>query len=94
MTAAIDGVIDRQCHATSRGSSRASSHPCASMHVYMRDRDGRRVELFNTHYQIMDIEDEPVALAGTPAIAKDRRRIRPCGVGSLCRSVTPVTAGP
>jgi hypothetical protein len=31
------------------------------MYVYMRDPDGHRVELFNTHYQIMDIENEPVA---------------------------------
>lgn len=28
--------------------------------VYARDPDGHRVELFNTHYQTMDIEDEPV----------------------------------
>ena len=26
----------------------------------MRDPDGHRIELFNTHYQCMDIEDEPV----------------------------------
>ncbi|KTS40305.1 hypothetical protein SB2_30730 [Methylobacterium radiotolerans] len=26
----------------------------------MRDPDGHRVELFNTHYQIMDIENEPI----------------------------------
>jgi catechol 2,3-dioxygenase len=31
------------------------------MYVYMRDPDGHRVELFNTHYQIMDIENEPIA---------------------------------
>jgi catechol 2,3-dioxygenase len=30
------------------------------MYVYMRDPDGHRVELFNTHYQIMDIENEPI----------------------------------
>ena len=26
----------------------------------MRDPDGHRIELFNTHYQTMDIDDEPV----------------------------------
>ena len=31
------------------------------MYVYFRDPDGHRVELFNTHYQVMDIENEPVA---------------------------------
>ena len=30
------------------------------MYVCMRDPDGHRVELFNTHYQIMDIENEPI----------------------------------
>ena len=34
--------------------------PGHAMYVYMRDPDGHRVELFNTHYQIMDIENEPV----------------------------------
>ncbi|MGY3484247.1 hypothetical protein ACVW1C_002130 [Bradyrhizobium sp. USDA 4011] len=33
------------------------------MYVCMRDPDGHRVELFNTHYQIMDIENEPIDLA-------------------------------
>jgi catechol 2,3-dioxygenase len=28
--------------------------------VYFRDPDGHRIELFNTHYQIMDLENEPV----------------------------------
>jgi catechol 2,3-dioxygenase len=28
--------------------------------VYFRDPDGHRVELFNTHYQVMDIENEPI----------------------------------
>ena len=35
--------------------------PGHAMYVYMRDPDGHRVELFNTHYQIMDIENEPIA---------------------------------
>jgi catechol 2,3-dioxygenase len=26
----------------------------------MRDPDGHRIELFNTHYQVMDIENEPM----------------------------------
>ncbi|MGE0627537.1 MAG: VOC family protein [Hyphomicrobiaceae bacterium] len=28
--------------------------------IYIRDPDGHRVELFNTHYQVMDMENEPV----------------------------------
>ena len=32
----------------------------AAQFVYFRDPDGHRVELFTTHYQIMDIEIEPV----------------------------------
>lgn len=35
--------------------------PGHALFVYFRDPDGHRVELFNTHYQIMDIENEPVA---------------------------------
>ncbi len=34
--------------------------PGHAMYVYFRDPDGHRVELFNTHYQVMDIENEPV----------------------------------
>jgi catechol 2,3-dioxygenase len=34
--------------------------PGHAMFVYFRDPDGHRVELFNTHYQAMDIENEPV----------------------------------
>jgi catechol 2,3-dioxygenase len=34
--------------------------PGHALYVYMRDPDGHRVELFTTHYQAMDIEDEPV----------------------------------
>ena len=34
--------------------------PGHAMFVYFRDPDGHRVELFNTHYQIMDVENEPV----------------------------------
>jgi 3,4-dihydroxyphenylacetate 2,3-dioxygenase len=34
--------------------------PGHAMYVYFRDPDGHRVELFNTHYQVMDVENEPV----------------------------------
>jgi catechol 2,3-dioxygenase len=34
--------------------------PGHAQFVYFRDPDGHRVELFTTHYQIMDIECEPV----------------------------------
>src|SRR5581483_7238839 len=35
--------------------------PGHALFVYMRDPDGHRIELFNTHYQVMDIENEPIA---------------------------------
>jgi catechol 2,3-dioxygenase len=34
--------------------------PGHALFAYFRDPDGHRVELFNTHYQMMDIENEPV----------------------------------
>ncbi len=34
--------------------------PGHALFVYMRDPDGHRIELFNTHYQCMDIDDEPM----------------------------------
>lgn len=34
--------------------------PGHAMFVYFRDPDGHRIELFNTHYQAIDIEIEPV----------------------------------
>jgi catechol 2,3-dioxygenase len=34
--------------------------PGHALFVYFRDPDGHRVELFTTHYQVMDIENEPV----------------------------------
>lgn len=34
--------------------------PGHAQYVYFRDPDGHRVELFTTHYQIMDIENAPV----------------------------------
>lgn len=35
--------------------------PGHALFVYFRDPDGHRVELFNTHYQTLDIENEPLA---------------------------------
>jgi catechol 2,3-dioxygenase len=34
--------------------------PGHALFAYFRDPDGHRIELFNTHYQMMDIENEPV----------------------------------
>jgi catechol 2,3-dioxygenase len=34
--------------------------PGHAFYVYMRDPDGHRVELFTTHYQTLDVDDEPV----------------------------------
>jgi catechol 2,3-dioxygenase len=34
--------------------------PGHALFVYFRDPDGHRIELFTTHYQIMDIENEPI----------------------------------
>ena len=33
--------------------------PSHAMFVYFRDPDGHRIEFFTTHYQVMDIENEP-----------------------------------
>jgi catechol 2,3-dioxygenase len=41
-----------------RGPSRHG--PGHALFVYLRDPDGHRVELFTTHYQMLDIELEPV----------------------------------
>jgi catechol 2,3-dioxygenase len=32
----------------------------AALFAHFRDPDGHRLEVFNTHYQVMDIENEPV----------------------------------
>jgi catechol 2,3-dioxygenase len=45
-------------HRVERGPGRHG--PGHAMFVYFRDPDGHRVELFNTHYQVMDIENEPI----------------------------------
>ncbi len=34
--------------------------PGHALFVYFRDPDGHRVELFNTHYQMLDLENDPV----------------------------------
>jgi catechol 2,3-dioxygenase len=34
--------------------------PGHALFVYLRDPDGHRIEFFTTHYQVMDIENEPV----------------------------------
>ena len=44
--------------------------PGHALFVYFRDPDGHRVELFNTHYQMMDLENEPVRWEpGDPTIS-------------------------
>jgi catechol 2,3-dioxygenase len=45
-------------HDVERGPGRHG--PGHAMFVYFRDPDGHRIELFNTHYQVMDLENEPV----------------------------------
>jgi catechol 2,3-dioxygenase len=45
-------------HVVERGPGRHG--PGHAQFVYFRDPDGHRVELFTTHYQIMDIECEPI----------------------------------
>jgi catechol 2,3-dioxygenase len=35
--------------------------PGFALYIYFRDPDGHRIELFNNHYQAMDIENEPIA---------------------------------
>ena len=53
--------------------------PGYALFVYMRDPDGHRIELFNTHYQCMDIEDEPVRWdASLPASAAGSCRRAQC----------------
>ena len=34
--------------------------PGHALFVYLRDPDGHRIEFFTTHYQVMDIENEPI----------------------------------
>jgi catechol 2,3-dioxygenase len=44
--------------------------PGHAQFVYFRDPDGHRIELFNTHYQVMDLENEPIRWdPNDPAVA-------------------------
>jgi catechol 2,3-dioxygenase len=45
--------------------------PGHAQYVYFRDPDGHRVELFTTHYQIMDIECEPVRWDANSQLRKE-----------------------
>ena len=49
--------------------------PGHALYVYLRDPDGHRVEIFNTHYQAMDLEVPPVRW--DPA---DPYRVNPWGL--------------
>jgi catechol 2,3-dioxygenase len=44
--------------------------PGHALFVYLRDPDGHRIELFNTHYQVMDIENEPVRWDASQAMKR------------------------
>jgi catechol 2,3-dioxygenase len=44
--------------------------PGHALFVYMRDPDGHRIELFNTHYQMMVIENEPVRWDASAAMQR------------------------
>ena len=53
--------------------------PGYAQFVYIRDPDGHRIECFNSHYQTMDIEDEPIRFSvsdgyGPNVWGPDRRR--------------------
>jgi catechol 2,3-dioxygenase len=61
--------------------------PGHAFYVYFRDPDGHRVELFNTHYQMMDIEIEPVRWD-----AADTARLTPWGLPAQKRWFTEATA--
>jgi catechol 2,3-dioxygenase len=45
--------------------------PGHAQYVYFRDPDGHRVELFTTHYQIMDIECEPIRWDANSQLRKE-----------------------
>ena len=51
--------------------------PGHALFVYMRDPDGHRIELFNTHYQCIDIEEEPVRWDASRAGARRWQLARP-----------------
>ncbi|HLQ89492.1 MAG TPA: VOC family protein [Xanthobacteraceae bacterium] len=60
--------------------------PGHAMYVYFRDPDGHRVELFNTHYQAMDLEVAPVRW--DPA---DARMMAPWGLPAQEKWFTEAT---
>jgi catechol 2,3-dioxygenase len=60
--------------------------PGHAMFVYFRDPDGHRVELFNTHYQAMDLEVEPVRWDPT-----DAKRMTPWGLPAQRKWFTQAT---
>lgn len=45
--------------------------PGHAQYTYFRDPDGHRIELFTTHYQVMDIENEPVRWDATSKLRKE-----------------------
>jgi len=61
--------------------------PGHALYVYFRDPDGHRVELFNTHYQLMDIEVEPVRWDP----AADAGKITPWGLPAQKKWFTQAT---
>jgi catechol 2,3-dioxygenase len=56
-------------HVVERGPGRHG--PGHAQYVYFRDPDGHRVELFTTHYQIMDIECEPIRWDANSQLRKE-----------------------
>jgi catechol 2,3-dioxygenase len=60
--------------------------PGHALYVYFRDPDGHRVELFNTHYQAMDLEVEPVRW--DPA---DAHKMTPWGLPAQSKWFTQAT---
>jgi len=93
--------LRRRRHARLRRRRRArpGRHgPGHALYVYFRDPDGHRVELFNTHYQAMDIEVAPVRW--DPADGKHmtpwacRRRRSGSPGHALCRSRADRACGP
>jgi catechol 2,3-dioxygenase len=61
--------------------------PGHALYVYLRDPDGHRVELFNTHYQAMDLEVVPVRWDPVA----DAGRITPWGLPAQKKWFTQAT---
>ena len=58
---ASPGLRHRGALGFGRTGARSRRHgPGHALFVYFGDPDRHRIELFNTHYQMMDIENEPV----------------------------------